>query len=199
MKKNVIHILVVGSCFLIAGFVLRDKDAIIDNIGWIILLSLFYFIAYNILVVKKRKKKIEKRIIDSGVFGARGLGMLINTFLLAYILDCYVYTKLSYGMIIIGIGGLIYWRKAIPIFWKSNIWNAELFFVYLSTNAIFSGIYGIASTFDRTLLFVDLPNGTSYIAKIVLLVIYVIVCRVFLVEDNWFMKIISINDQLHEE
>lgn len=79
------------------------------------------------------------------------------------------------------------------------MWDIRLFYVYMATNVLTSGVYGLAAFFYTELRWYDTSEGIPIIAKLIVFIVYSIVCKIFLPDNNKAMEIITINDQLHED
>ncbi len=115
-----------------------------------------------------------KEINESGVLGGRGLGLLLNMFVLEYIFEFYKNRFICIALILFALCGLIVLRKSIRAFGTENIWNIRLLGTYVSFNALFSGLGCLIGYFYSDMLLVQ----TDYIPvweKVILCVLYLIV------------------------
>ena len=86
MKKYIVHFIIWG--LGIISYYILDKTTAGDefqNISVLLIGCLMFYAVYYISMISEIKK-IECELNESGIFGGRGMGILINMFSLQYIL-----------------------------------------------------------------------------------------------------------------
>ena len=89
MKKYIVHFIIWG--LGIISYYILDKTTTGDefqNISVLLIGCLMFYAVYYISMISEIKK-IECELNESGIFGGRGMGILINMFSLQYIFELY--------------------------------------------------------------------------------------------------------------
>lgn len=89
---------------------------------------MFYGVYYISMI--SEIKKIECELNESGIFGGRGMGILINMFSLQYIFELYKKPLVCIVLIVVSVIVLILSRKYIKSFW-TKIYGVDNFYIFL--------------------------------------------------------------------
>ena len=91
---------------------------------------MFYAVYYISMI--SEIKKIECELNESGIFGGRGMGILINMFSLQYIFELYKKPLVCIVLIVVSVIVLILSRKYIKSFWTKNIWSKQFLLIFIA-------------------------------------------------------------------
>lgn len=130
MKKYIVHFIIWG--LGIISYYILDKTTAGDefqNISLLLIGCLMFYAVYYISMISEIKK-IECELNESGIFGGRGMGILINMFSLQYIFELYKKPLVCIVLIVFSAIVLILLRKYIKSFW-SKIYGVDNFYLFL--------------------------------------------------------------------
>ena len=91
---------------------------------------MFYAVYYISMI--SEIKKIDCKLNESGIFGGRGMGILINMFSLQYIFELYKKPLVCIVLIVVSVIVLILSRKYIKSFWTKNIWSRQFLLIFIA-------------------------------------------------------------------
>ena len=116
MKKYIVHFIIWG--LGIISYYILDKTTAGDefqNISLLFIGCLMFYAVYYISMISEIKK-IDCKLNESGIFGGRGMGILINMFSLQYIFELYKKPLVCIVLIVVSVIVLILSRKYIKSF-----------------------------------------------------------------------------------
>lgn len=106
-------------------------------VGCLLFYSIYYISFFS------KAKKVEYSVNASGVLGGRGVGLLINMYVLEYILELYDNLFIAHILVIGSIIILFIFRKYIKSFWTENLWNRHLTIVFFAFNILISALISL--------------------------------------------------------
>ena len=140
MKKYIVHFIIWG--LGIISYYILDKTTAGDefqNISLLLIGCLMFYAVYYISMISEIKK-IDCKLNESGIFGGRGMGILINMFSLQYIFELYKKPLVCIVLIVVSVIVLILSRKYIKSFWTKNIWSRQFLLIFIAFNVLASSI-----------------------------------------------------------
>lgn len=129
-EKYIVHFIIWG--LGIISYYILDKTTAGDefqNISLLLIGCLMFYAVYYISMISEIKK-IECELNESGIFGGRGMGILINMFSLQYIFELYKKPLVCIVLIVVSVIVLILSRKYIKSFW-TKIYGVDNFYLFL--------------------------------------------------------------------
>lgn len=130
-EKYIVHFIIWG--LGVISYYILDKTTAGDefqNISLLLIGCLMFYAVYYISMISEIKK-IECELNESGIFGGRGMGILINMFSLQYIFELYKKPLVCIVLIVVSVIVLILSRKYIKSFW-TKIYGVDNFYLFLS-------------------------------------------------------------------
>ena len=156
VKKYIVHFIIWG--LGIISYYILDKTTAGDefqNISLLLIGCLMFYAVYYISMISEIKK-IDCKLNESGIFGGRGMGILINMFSLQYIFELYKKPLVCIVLIVVSVIVLILSRKYIKSFWTKNIWSRQFLLIFIAFNVLASSIgsvLGVKSKFVCKFIF----------------------------------------------
>lgn len=160
-------------------------------VGCLLFYSIYYISFFN------KVKKVEYNVNKSGVLGGRGFGLLINMFVLEYILELYDNILISHILVISSVIILAIYRKYIKTFWTENIWNIQLAIIFLAFNTLISALIALLGVICEDFVLVEV-DSISFRYKVVLIIIYIVIFKITQMPDSVFIKLSSKNATILE-
>lgn len=160
-------------------------------VGCLLFYSIYYISFFN------KVKKVEYNVNKSGVLGGRGVGLLINMFVLEYILELYDNILISHILVISSVIILAIYRKYIKTFWTENIWNIQLAIIFLAFNTLISALIALLGVICEDFVLVEV-DSISFRYKVVLIIIYIVIFKITQMPDSVFIKLSSKNATILE-
>lgn len=160
-------------------------------VGCLLFYSIYYISFFS------KVKKVEYNVNKSGVLGGRGVGLLINMFVLEYILELYDNILISHILVISSVIILAIYRKYIKTFWTENIWNIQLAIIFLAFNTLISALIALLGVICEDFVLVEV-DSISFRYKVVLIIIYIVIFKITQMPDSVFIKLSSKNATILE-
>ena len=196
MRNYYIHILIWGISIIISSiFAIYKKDSIY-NIAIVWGMCAIFFVLYYLMkfIGFMKFNKINIKVTETGVFSGRAFGIFFNMFVLQYILELYEHVLLCVIFSICSIIILCLVRKDIKSFFTNNDWKFSYYEIYIALNLLLSSIGSIIGYYkDILIVHVDCV-GT--VAKIILMLIYVILTIISVIPNSFIMRVATVNDEL---
>ena len=197
MRKNIIHftIWLIGLfCYGILYNFEHQRE--IRSMSILLVGCLLFYSIYYISFFSKAKK-VEYSVNASGVLGGRGVGLLINMFVLEYILELYDNLFISHILVIGSIIILFIFRKYVKYFWTENLWNRHLTIVFFAFNILISALISLLGVICEDFVLVEV-DSISVKYKVMLIIIYMLVFKITQMPDSVFIKFSSKNADILE-
>ena len=140
-------------------------------------------------------KKIEYELNESGIFGGRGMGILINMFSLQYIFELYKKPLVCIVLIVVSVIVLILSRKYIKSFWTKNIWSRQFLLIFIAFNVLASSIGSVLGYKWDDILLVNVEN-VSNVTKLILIIFYIVIFKNTELPNSFFIRFASKNEAL---
>ena len=115
---------------------------------------------------------LNDNVNESGVLGGRGVGLLINMFMLNVLLELDKRPILNVVLIGVSIVLLLIHRKNIKAFWMENIWKKEFYWIFGAFNIMSAGILGGISCIDKNMVFLE-TDEIGILTRLGLLLMYI--------------------------
>lgn len=176
MKKYIVHFIIWG--LGIISYYILDKTTAGDefqNISLLLIGCLMFYAVYYISMISEIKK-IECELNESGIFGGRGMGILINMFSLQYIFELYKKPLVCIVLIVVSVIVLILSRKYIKSFWSKNIWSRQFLLIFIAFNVLASSIGSVLGYKWDDILLVNVEN-VSNVTKLILIIFYIVIFK----------------------
>lgn len=195
MKKYIVHFIIWG--LGIISYYILDKTTAGDEFQNISLLLIgclmFYAVCYISMI--SEIKKIEYELNESGIFGGRGMGILINMFSLQYIFELYKKPLVCIVLIVVSVIVLILSRKYIKSFWTKNIWSRQFLLIFIAFNVLASSIGSVLGYKWDDILLVNVEN-VSNVTKLILIIFYIVIFKNTELPNSFFIRFASKNEAL---
>ena len=195
MKKYIVHFIIWG--LGIISYYILDKTTAGDefqNISLLLIGCLMFYAVYYISMISEIKK-IDCKLNESGIFGGRGMGILINMFSLQYIFELYKKPLVCIVLIVVSVIVLILSRKYIKSFWTKNIWSRQFLLIFIAFNVLASSIGSVLGyKWDDILLF-NVEN-VSNVTKLFLIIFYIVIFKNTELPNSFFIRLASKNEAL---
>lgn len=195
MKKYIVHFIIWG--LGIISYYILDKTTAGDefqNISLLLIGCLMFYAVYYISMISEIKK-IDCKLNESGIFGGRGMGILINMFSLQYIFELYKKPLVCIVLIVVSVIVLILSRKYIKSFWTKNIWSRQFLLIFIAFNVLASSIGSVLGyKWDDILLF-NVEN-VSNVTKLILIIFYIVIFKNTELPNSFFIRLASKNEAL---
>ena len=195
MKKYIVHFIIWG--LGIISYYILDKTTAGDefqNISLLLIGCLMFYAVYYISMISEIKK-IECELNESGIFGARGMGILINMFSLQYIFELYKKPLVCIVLIVVSVIVLILSRKYIKSFWSKNIWSRQFLLIFIAFNVLASSIGSVLGYKWDDILLVNVEN-VSNVTKLILIIFYIVIFKNTELPNSFFIRFASKNEAL---
>lgn len=195
MKKYIVHFIIWG--LGIISYYILDKTTAGDEFQNIILLligCLMFYALYYISMISEIKK-IECELNEAGIFGGRGMGILINMFSLQYIFELYKKPLVCIVLIVVSVIVLILSRKYIKSFWTKNIWSRQFLLIFIAFNVLASSIGSVLGYKWDDILLVNVEN-VSNVTKLILIIFYIVIFKNTELPNSFFIRFASKNEAL---
>ena len=195
MKKYIVHFIIWG--LGIISYYILDKTTAGDefqNISLLLIGCLMFYAVYYISMISEIKK-IDCKLNESGIFGGRGMGILINMFSLQYIFELYKKPLVCIVLIVVSVIVLILSRKYIKSFWTKNIWSRQFLLIFIAFNVLASSIGGVLGYKWDDILLVNVEN-VSNVTKLILIIFYVVIFKNTELPNSFFIRFASKNEAL---
>ena len=179
MKKYIVHFIIWG--LGIISYYILDKTTAGDefqNISLLLIGCLMFYAVYYISMISEIKK-IDCKLNESGIFGGRGMGILINMFSLQYIFELYKKPLVCIVLIVVSVIVLILSRKYIKSFWTKNIWSRQFLLIFIAFNVLASSI-----------------GSVSNVTKLILIIFYIVIFKNTELPNSFFIRLASKNEAL---
>lgn len=176
MKKYIVHFIIWG--LGIISYYILDKTTAGDelqNISLLLIGCLMFYAVYYISMISEIRK-IECELNESGIFGGRGMGILINMFSLQYIFELYKKPLVCIVLIVVSVIVLILSRKYIKSFWTKNIWSRQFLLIFIAFNVLASSIGSVLGYKWDDILLVNVEN-VSNVTKLILIIFYIVIFK----------------------
>ena len=195
MKKYIVHFIiwVLG----IISYYILDKTTAGDefqNISLLLIGCLMFYAVYYISMISEIKK-IDCKLNESGIFGGRGMGILINMFSLQYIFELYKKPLVCIVLIVVSVIVLILSRKYIKSFWTKNIWSRQFLLIFIAFNVLASSIGSVLGYKWDDILLVNVEN-VSNVTKLILIIFYIVIFKNTELPNSFFIRLASKNEAL---
>lgn len=154
---------------------------------------MFYAVYYISMISEIRK--IECELNESGIFGGRGMGILINMFSLQYIFELYKKPLVCIVLIVFSAIVLILLRKYIKSFWSKNIWSRQFLLIFIAFNVLASSIDSVLGYKLDDILLVNVEN-VSNVTKLILIIFYIVIFKNTELPNSFFIRFASKNEAL---
>ena len=187
MKKYIVHFIIWG--LGIISYYILDKTTTGDefqNISVLLIGCLMFYAVYYISMISEIKK-IECELNESGIFGGRGMGILINMFSLQYIFELYKKPLVCIVLILL--------RKYIKSFWSKNIWSRQFLLIFIAFNVLASSIGSVLGYKWDDILLVNVEN-VSNVTKLILIIFYIVIFKNTELPNSFFIRFASKNEAL---
>lgn len=195
MKKYIVHFIIWG--LGIISYYILDKTTAGDefqNISLLLIGCLMFYAVYYISMISEIKK-IEYELNESGIFGGRGMGILINMFSLQYIFELYKKPLVCIVLIVVSVIVLILSRKYIKSFWSKNIWSRQFLLIFIAFNVLASSIGSVLGYKWDDILLVNVEN-VSNVTKLILIIFYIVIFKNTELPNSFFIRFASKNEAL---
>ena len=192
MKKYIVHFIIWG--LGIISYYILDKTTAGDefqNISLLLIGCLMFYAVYYISMISEIKK-IDCKLNESGIFGGRGMGILINMFSLQYIFELYKKPLVCIVLIVVSVIVLILSRKYIKSFWSKNIWSRQFLLIFIAFNVLASSIGSVLGYKWDDILLVNVENVT----KLILIIFYIVIFKNTELPNSFFIRLASKNEAL---
>ena len=195
MKKYIVHFIIWG--LGIISYYILDKTTAGDefqNISLLLIGCLMFYAVYYISMISEIKK-IDCKLNESGIFGGRGMGILINMFSLQYIFELYEKPLVCIVLIVVSVIVLILSRKYIKSFWTKNIWSKQFLLIFIAFNVLASSIGSVLGYKWDDILLVNVEN-VSNVTKLILIIFYIVIFKNTELPNSFFIRFASKNEAL---
>ena len=195
MKKYIVHFIIWG--LGIISYYILDKTTAGDefqNISLLLIGCLMFYAVYYISMISEIKK-IDCKLNESGIFGGRGMGILINMFSLQYIFELYKKPLVCIVLIVVSVIMLILSRKYIKSFWTKNIWSRQFLLIFIAFNVLASSIGSVLGYKWDDILLVNVEN-VSNVTKLILIIFYIVIFKNTELPNSFFIRFASKNEAL---
>lgn len=195
MKKYIVHFIIWG--LGIISYYILDKTTAGDefqNISLLLIGCLMFYAVYYISMISEIKK-IDCKLNESGIFGGRGMGILINMFSLQYIFELYKKPLVCIVLIVVSVIVLILSRKYIKSFWTKNIWSRQFLLIFIAFNVLASSIGSVLGYKWDDILLVNVEN-VSNVTKLILIIFYVVIFKNTELPNSFFIGFASKKEAL---
>lgn len=195
MKKYIVHFIIWG--LGIISYYILDKTTAGDefqNISLLLIGCLMFYAVYYISKISEIKK-IDCKLNESGIFGGRGMGILINMFSLQYIFELYKKPLVCIVLIVVSVIVLILSRKYIKSFWTKNIWSRQFLLIFIAFNVLASSIGSVLGYKWDDILLVNVEN-VSNVTKLILIIFYIVIFKNTELPNSFFIRLASKNEAL---
>lgn len=195
MKKYIVHFIIWG--LGIISYYILDKTTAGDefqNISLLLIGCLMFYAVYYISMISEIKK-IDCKLNESGIFGGRGMGILINMFSLQYIFELYKKPLVCIVFIVVSVIVLILSRKYIKSFWTKNIWSRQFLLIFIAFNVLASSIGSVLGYKWDDILLVNVEN-VSNVTKLFLIIFYIVIFKNTELPNSFFIRLASKNEAL---
>lgn len=195
MKKYIVHFIIWG--LGIISYYILDKTTAGDefqNISLLLIGCLMFYAVYYIFMISEIKK-IDCKLNESGIFGGRGMGILINMFSLQYIFELYKKPLVCIVLIVVSVIVLILSRKYIKSFWTKNIWSRQFLLIFIAFNVLASSIGSVLGYKWDDILLVNVEN-VSNVTKLILIIFYIVIFKNTELPNSFFIRLASKNEAL---
>ena len=195
MKKYIVHFIIWG--LGIISYYILDKTTAGDefqNISLLLIGCLMFYAVYYISMISEIKK-IDCKLNESGIFGGRGMGILINMFSLQYIFELYKKPLVCIVLIVVSVIVLILSRKYIKSFWTKNIWSRQFLLIFIAFNVLASSIGSVLGYNWDDILLVNVEN-VSNVTKLILIIFYVVIFKNTELPNSFFIRFASKKEAL---
>ena len=195
MKKYIVHFIIWG--LGIISYYILDKTTAGDefqNISLLLIGCLMFYAVYYISMISEIKK-IDCKLNESGIFGGRGMGILINMFSLQYIFELYKKPLVCIVLIVVSVIVLILSRKYIKSFWSKNIWSRQFLLIFIAFNVLASSIGSVLGYKWDDILLVNVEN-VSNVTKLFLIIFYIVIFKNTELPNSFFIRLASKNEAL---
>lgn len=195
MKKYIVHFIIWG--LGIISYYILDKTTAGDefqNISLLLIGCLMFYAVYYISMISEIKK-IDCKLNESGIFGGRGMGILINMFSLQYIFELYKKPLVCIVLIVVSVIVLILSRKYIKSFWTKNIWSRQFLLIFIAFNVLASSIGSVFGYKWDDILLVNVEN-VSNVTKLILIIFYIVIFKNTELPNSFFIRLASKNEAL---
>lgn len=195
MKKYIVHFIIWG--LGIISYYILDKTTAGDefqNISLLLIGCLMFYAVYYISMISEIKK-IDCKLNESGIFGGRGMGILINMFSLQYIFELYKKPLVCIVLIVVSVIVLILSRKYIKSFWTKNIWSRQFLLIFIAFNVLASSIGSVLGYKWDDILLVNVEN-VSNVTKLFLIIFYIVIFKNTELPNSFFIRLASKNEAL---
>ena len=195
MKKYIVHFIIWG--LGIISYYILDKTTAGDefqNISLLLIGCLMFYAVYYISMISEINK-IECELNESGIFGGRGMGILINMFSLQYIFELYKKPLVCIVLIVVSVIMLILSRKYIKSFWTKNIWSRQFLLIFIAFNVLASSIGSVLGYKWDDILLVNVEN-VSNVTKLILIIFYIVIFKNTELPNSFFIRLASKNEAL---
>lgn len=195
MKKYIVHFIIWG--LGIISYYILDKTTAGDefqNISVLLIGCLMFYALYYISMISEIKK-IECELNEAGIFGGRGMGILINMFSLQYIFELYKKPLVCIVLIVVSVIVLILSRKYIKSFWTKNIWSRQFLLIFIAFNVLASSIGSVLGYKWDDILLVNVEN-VSNVTKLILIIFYIVIFKNTELPNSFFIRFASKNEAL---
>lgn len=195
MKKYIVHFIIWG--LGIISYYILDKTTAGDefqNISLLLIGCLMFYAVYYISMISEIKK-IDCKLNESGIFGGRGMGILINMFSLQYIFELYKKPLVCIVLIVVSVIVLILSRKYIKSFWTKNIWSKQFLLIFIAFNVLTSSIGSVLGYKWDDILLVNVKN-VSNVTKLIFIIFYIVIFKNTELPNSFFIRLASKNEAL---
>ena len=195
MKKYIVHFIIWG--LGIISYYILDKTTAGDefqNISLLLIGCLMFYAVYYISMISEIKK-IDCKLNESGIFGGRGMGILINMFSLQYIFELYKKPLVCIVLIVVSVIVLILSRKYIKSFWTKYIWSRQFLLIFIAFNVLASSIGSVLGYKWDDILLVNVEN-VSNVTKLILIIFYIVIFKNTELPNSFFIRLASKNEAL---
>lgn len=195
MKKYIVHFIIWG--LGIISYYILDKTTAGDefqNISLLLIGCLMFYAVYYISMISEIKK-IDCKLNESGIFGGRGMGILINMFSLQYIFELYKKPLVCIVLIVVSVIVLILSRKYIKSFWTKNIWSRQFLLIFIAFNVLASSIGSVLGYKWDDILLVNVENASN-VTKLILIIFYIVIFKNTELPNSFFIRLASKNEAL---
>ena len=195
MKKVLMYLVI--WLISVSTFVIVNKEISLVQAMFIVIIPCLTFWVLYFIYSHKRSKDGDVLISESGVLGGRGLGLLINMFLIEMFFELHCNFEITLFLFVIAIVTIALNRNSIKDFFTKNIWTSRYYLSYLAVELVITSIYAmIGNRFNFVLIELD---GNGIRSKII---IGVMICLVFFLTeppDSFFIRFSSMNDQWRDK
>lgn len=195
MKKYIVHFIIWG--LGIISYYILDKTTAGDefqNISLLLIGCLMFYAVYYISMISEIRK-IDCKLNESGIFGGRGMGILINMFSLQYIFELYKKPLVCIVLIVVSVIVLILSRKYIKSFWTKNIWSKQFLLIFIAFNVLASSIGSVLGYKWDDILLVNVEN-VSNVTKLFLIIFYIVIFKNTELPNSFFIRFAYKNEAL---